>query len=122
MLGFDSKWAIHPSQVPVANEVFSPTPDEVAEARQAMETYREAEAAASGPSVATGSWSTPPTCGSPPIPCTRPRWRGGRNLRRLRGVAGRVRESAFPTGNGSERRQGPRPRRLPRVHDLGIVP
>ena len=25
-LGFDGKWAIHPSQVPIANEVFSPTP------------------------------------------------------------------------------------------------
>ena len=32
-LGFDGKWAIHPSQVPIANEVFSPTPDEVADAR-----------------------------------------------------------------------------------------
>jgi citrate lyase subunit beta / citryl-CoA lyase len=42
-LGFDGKWAIHPSQVPIANEVFSPTPGEVAEAREAVTTYREAE-------------------------------------------------------------------------------
>jgi malyl-CoA/(S)-citramalyl-CoA lyase len=28
-LGFEGKWAIHPSQVPIANEVFSPTPDEI---------------------------------------------------------------------------------------------
>jgi len=43
LLGFDGKWAIHPSQVPIANEVFSPTADEVAEARQAMADYRAAE-------------------------------------------------------------------------------
>ena len=34
-LGFDGKWAIHPGQVPIANEVFSPTADEVAEAEEA---------------------------------------------------------------------------------------
>jgi len=42
-LGYDGKWAIHPSQIPIANEVFSPTADEVAEARAAMASYREAE-------------------------------------------------------------------------------
>jgi citrate lyase subunit beta / citryl-CoA lyase len=44
LLGFDGKWAIHPSQVPIANEVFSPTPAEVAEAREAMDVYRRSEA------------------------------------------------------------------------------
>jgi citrate lyase subunit beta/citryl-CoA lyase len=44
LLGFDGKWAIHPSQVPIANEVFSPTPDEVDAARRSLETYRAAEA------------------------------------------------------------------------------
>lgn len=44
LLGFDGKWAIHPSQVPIANEVFAPTPAEVAEAREAMAAYRAAEA------------------------------------------------------------------------------
>jgi citrate lyase subunit beta / citryl-CoA lyase len=44
LLGFDGKWAIHPDQIPVANEVFSPTPEEVEEAREAMATYRRAEA------------------------------------------------------------------------------
>jgi len=43
-LGYDGKWAIHPGQVPIANEVFSPTPDEVAEAREAIALYRAAEA------------------------------------------------------------------------------
>jgi citrate lyase subunit beta/citryl-CoA lyase len=44
LLGFDGKWAIHPGQIPIANEVFSPTPDEVADAEEAIETYRRAEA------------------------------------------------------------------------------
>ena len=47
-LGYDGKWAIHPAQVPIANEVFSPTPDEVRDAREAMAAYREAEAGGVG--------------------------------------------------------------------------
>jgi citrate lyase subunit beta/citryl-CoA lyase len=43
-LGFDGKWAIHPSQVAIANEVFSPTPAEVAEAKASIAAYRAAEA------------------------------------------------------------------------------
>jgi citrate lyase subunit beta / citryl-CoA lyase len=42
-LGFSGKWAIHPSQVELANEVFSPTPAEVENARRNVEAYREAE-------------------------------------------------------------------------------
>lgn len=44
LLGFDGKWAIHPSQIPVAHEVFSPTDDEVAAARESIDAYRAAEA------------------------------------------------------------------------------
>jgi citrate lyase subunit beta/citryl-CoA lyase len=44
LLGFDGKWAIHPSQIPIANEVFAPTTAEVAEAREAIEIYRRSEA------------------------------------------------------------------------------
>ncbi len=44
LLGFDGKWAIHPSQIAIANEVFAPTAEEVADARESIETYREAEA------------------------------------------------------------------------------
>jgi citrate lyase subunit beta / citryl-CoA lyase len=44
LLGFDGKWAIHPAQVPIANEVFSPTAAEVAEAREAVDVYRRSEA------------------------------------------------------------------------------
>ncbi len=43
LLGFDGKWAIHPDQIGVANEVFSPTAAEVESARAAVEAYRSAE-------------------------------------------------------------------------------
>ncbi|GAA2415207.1 CoA ester lyase [Actinomadura vinacea] len=48
LLGFDGKWAIHPDQVPIANEVFAPTPEEVAEAKEAMEVYEGATAEGTG--------------------------------------------------------------------------
>ena len=48
LLGYDGKWAIHPDQVPIANEVFAPTPEEVEEAEQAIRTYRAAEAGGVG--------------------------------------------------------------------------
>ena len=41
VLGFEGKWAIHPSQIALANEVFTPTPAEIDKARRilaAMET------------------------------------------------------------------------------------
>lgn len=44
LLGYDGKWAIHPAQVPVANEVFTPSPDEVEEAHAIIADYRKAEA------------------------------------------------------------------------------
>jgi len=48
LLGFDGKWAIHPSQVPIATEVFSPTAEEVAAAREIIALYRAAEAGGTG--------------------------------------------------------------------------
>jgi len=47
-LGYDGKWAIHPGQVPIANEVFSPTAEEIEDARRSLEGYREAEAGGVG--------------------------------------------------------------------------
>jgi citrate lyase subunit beta/citryl-CoA lyase len=44
LLGFDGKWAIHPRQIPIAHEVFSPTEEELADAKAAIEAYRQAEA------------------------------------------------------------------------------
>lgn len=48
LMGFDGKWAVHPDQVPIANEVFSPTEQEVAEATEALEAYGRAEAGGVG--------------------------------------------------------------------------
>lgn len=47
-LGCEGKWAIHPSQVELANEVFSPPEAEVARARRIVEELRKAEAAGLG--------------------------------------------------------------------------
>lgn len=41
-LGVDGKWCIHPSQVPVANEVFAPSKDEAARAVHVTEVYEKA--------------------------------------------------------------------------------
>lgn len=47
-MGYAGKWAIHPAQVEVANEVFAPTEQEIAHARRMVTAYREAEAAGRG--------------------------------------------------------------------------
>ncbi len=39
LLGFDGKTLIHPDQIAVANEVFSPAPDEVQRARRIVEAF-----------------------------------------------------------------------------------
>jgi citrate lyase beta subunit len=41
-LGIEGKWAIHPSQIPLANEVFTPPPQEVQRARRILEALEEA--------------------------------------------------------------------------------
>lgn len=53
-LGCVGKWAIHPSQIEIANEVFAPTADEVDRARQAVEAVREAEEAGAGAATLNG--------------------------------------------------------------------
>jgi citrate lyase subunit beta/citryl-CoA lyase len=47
-LGAVGKWAIHPSQVPIANEVFAPTQREIAQAKTIVAAVRQAEAAGEG--------------------------------------------------------------------------
>jgi citrate lyase subunit beta/citryl-CoA lyase len=47
-LGCEGKWAIHPSQVALANEVFSPTEAEVTKARRIIEELKLAEAQGKG--------------------------------------------------------------------------
>ncbi|AKS32021.1 HpcH/HpaI aldolase/citrate lyase family protein [Mycolicibacterium goodii] len=48
LLGYTGKWAIHPDQVPIANEVYAPTADEIARAERNVAAYREAEAKGRG--------------------------------------------------------------------------
>ena len=47
-LGFDGKWCIHPTQIAVVNEIFSPTEAEVEWAERVVAAYDEANAAGSG--------------------------------------------------------------------------
>jgi citrate lyase subunit beta/citryl-CoA lyase len=41
-LGYDGKWALHPGQIDVLNEVFTPTQDEFDKAEAMLEAYRHA--------------------------------------------------------------------------------
>jgi len=47
-LGYDGKWCIHPAQIPVVNEVFSPTTEEVAWAEQVVSRAAAATAGGQG--------------------------------------------------------------------------
>jgi citrate lyase subunit beta / citryl-CoA lyase len=42
-MGFTGKWAIHPSQIEIANEIYSPTKEEVDRARRLETAYAKAE-------------------------------------------------------------------------------
>lgn len=53
-LGAVGKWAIHPAQVALANEVYSPTDSEIARARKTIDQVRAAEAAGTGAANAGG--------------------------------------------------------------------
>jgi citrate lyase subunit beta/citryl-CoA lyase len=53
-LGCEGKWAIHPSQVALANEVFSPPEAEVTRARRIIEELRKAEAEGRGAAALDG--------------------------------------------------------------------
>jgi malyl-CoA/(S)-citramalyl-CoA lyase len=43
VMGCEGKWAIHPSQIALANEVFSPSEAEVAKARRILEAMKQAQ-------------------------------------------------------------------------------
>jgi malyl-CoA/(S)-citramalyl-CoA lyase len=47
-LGFEGKWAIHPSQVALANEQFSPQPHQIAWARKIVEQMEAADSEGRG--------------------------------------------------------------------------
>jgi len=52
-LGFDGKWAIHPAQLDTLRETFTPTDDEVADAREVLAALDRAAAGGAG-AVAVG--------------------------------------------------------------------
>ncbi len=54
MLGGVGKWCIHPGQIEIANRVFAPTPEEVEQARGAIEAVRAAEAQGLGAATHDG--------------------------------------------------------------------
>lgn len=47
-LGFDGKWAIHPTQIPLANGIFGPTPEEIAWATQLLHAMEQAHTKGAG--------------------------------------------------------------------------
>ncbi|RWD92159.1 CoA ester lyase, partial [Mesorhizobium sp.] len=53
-LGIEGKWAIHPSQIALANDVFSPPEKEVTRARRILEVLKEAEALGKGAAALDG--------------------------------------------------------------------
>lgn len=53
-LGIEGKWAIHPSQIDLANEVFSPPPKEVERAEKIIAAMKEAEAQGKGAAALDG--------------------------------------------------------------------
>lgn len=53
-LGMVGKWAIHPKQIALANEVFTPSEAAVAEAREILAAMEEAKASGSGATVYKG--------------------------------------------------------------------
>ncbi|WP_339646263.1 L-malyl-CoA/beta-methylmalyl-CoA lyase [Jannaschia helgolandensis] len=54
VLGMVGKWAIHPKQIALANEVFTPSDAKVAEAREILAAMEEAKAAGAGATVYKG--------------------------------------------------------------------
>lgn len=42
--GFDGKWAVHPSHIPVINTVFTPTESQIEHAKKVVQLYEEADA------------------------------------------------------------------------------
>lgn len=53
-LGMVGKWAIHPNQIALANDVFAPTDKEVEQAKAAVDAVRRAEAAGDGAAALNG--------------------------------------------------------------------
>jgi citrate lyase beta subunit len=53
-LGYDGKWAIHPDQLEIVNETFTPSKDDINRARKILQAYSKAEAAGEGATALDG--------------------------------------------------------------------
>ena len=53
-LGFDGKWAIHPTQLDTINQIFSPSPADVGRARRVLEAHDAARKAGHGAAALEG--------------------------------------------------------------------
>jgi citrate lyase subunit beta/citryl-CoA lyase len=53
-LGFDGKWCIHPAQIDIVNEVFTPDEEEIAAARAILDAYARSAEQGSGAAVHEG--------------------------------------------------------------------
>jgi len=54
-LGYNGKWCIHPSQITMANEIFSPTSEEIAWAQRVVDAYRQASGTGVGAASIDGT-------------------------------------------------------------------
>jgi citrate lyase subunit beta/citryl-CoA lyase len=53
-LGYDGKWCIHPGQIDIVNDVFTPDRDEIATAQAIVTAYKEATALGIGAAIHDG--------------------------------------------------------------------
>ena len=53
-LGYDGKWAIHPDQLEIINETFTPSGEDIDRARQILHAYEEAKASGAGATAVDG--------------------------------------------------------------------
>ena len=42
-MGFTGKLTLHPDQIPIVNEIFTPSADEIAEAQELLEAFEDNE-------------------------------------------------------------------------------
>lgn len=61
-LGFDGKWALHPDQVPVLNEEFSPSPEAYERAVRILEAYEASTDAGRGAVLVDGQMVDEASC------------------------------------------------------------
>jgi len=47
-LGYDGKWVIHPDQIEIINEMYTPPPDDVERSQRILNAYQEAQKAGCG--------------------------------------------------------------------------